>query len=155
MSTAIDTTAKPSNPKDIIGSDKIPYHLWPETATILGSLGLLDGALKYGRSNWRECGVKISIYVDALRRHTDAFFEGEDIDPDSGIPHYAHMLACLAILVDADANGKLVDDRQYNPTNGYRKFIDKMTAHVKRMKQKYHDKHPKHYTIADNPKPKE
>jgi hypothetical protein len=146
---AADRTLKASNPKDIIGSDKVPYHLWPEVASILGALGLLDGALKYGRANWREAGVKASIYYDALRRHANAWFEGEDIDPDSGLPHFAHMLACIAILVDADANGKLVDDRQYNPTNGYRKAIDLLTAHVKRIKAVHAAKHPKHYTIAD------
>lgn len=133
----------------MIGSDKIPYHLWPESATILGSLGLLEGALKYGRANWRESGVKISIYIDALRRHANAYFECEDADPDSGLDHRAHMLACIAILIDAEANGKLVDDRQYNPTNGYRKWIDRMTSHVKRLKDKYKDKTPKHWTIQD------
>lgn len=44
---------KPTNPKDIIGCNKIPMHLWPETATMLGAMALLDGMLKYGRSNWR------------------------------------------------------------------------------------------------------
>ena len=34
---------KPTNPKDAIGSDKLPLHLWPSTATALGCLGLLDG----------------------------------------------------------------------------------------------------------------
>lgn len=141
--------SKPTNPKDIIGSDKIPFHLWPETASILGSLGLLEGALKYGRANWREAGVRASIYYDALRRHMNAWFEGEDADPDSGLPHEAHMLACIAIIIDAKAAGKFVDDRQYRG-RGYRAFIDKMTAHVKRIKAKYADRAPKHWTIQDN-----
>lgn len=147
-----DQTSKASNPKDMIGSDKIPYHLWPETATIMGSLGLLDGALKYGRGNWREAGVKASIYVDALRRHTDAWFECEDTDPDSQLHHFCHMLACMGILADAYANDTLIDDRQFNPKNGYRRFIDKMTEHVKRLKGVHASKTPKHYTIADNKK---
>lgn len=139
---------KPTNPKDAIGSDKIPMHLWPETATVLGALGLLDGALKYGRSNFREIGVRASIYVDAAKRHLNAYFEGEDADPDSGLPHLAHALACLAILVDADAAGKLNDDR--NVRGGYRGLIDKLTPHVKRLKALHASKSPKHYTIADN-----
>src|SRR5436309_1036894 len=102
---------KPTNPKQAIGSDKLPYHLWPETATILGALGLLDGALKYGRTNWRAAGVKASIYYDATRRHMTAWFEGEDIDPDSGLHHFAHALASIAILADAMAAGRLNDDR--------------------------------------------
>ena len=104
---------KPSNPKDILGSDKIPLHLWPQTATVLGALALLDGTLKYGRGNFRAVGARASIYVDALGRHVSAWFEGEDVDPDSGLPHMAHALSCIAILVDAEACGKLTDDRQY------------------------------------------
>lgn len=138
---------KPSNPKDAIGSDKLPLHLWPETATIMGALGLTEGMLKYGRANWRAAGVRASIYYDACRRHLNAWFEGEEADPDSGLPHLAHALACLAIVVDAQAAGMLVDDRQVR--GGYRPFIDAMTAHVKRLKAKYADRTPKHYTIAD------
>lgn len=139
------TESKLSNPKDLIGSDKIPFHLWPETATALGSLGLLDGALKYGRGNFRAVGVRASIYYDALRRHVNKWFEGEDVDPDSGLPHLAHALACLAILVDAQAANKLTDDRQY--PGGYVDYIASLTPHVKRLKDKYKDRpQPVHYT---------
>jgi 5'(3')-deoxyribonucleotidase len=145
--TVVDTV-KQSNPKDSIGSDKIPLHLWPETATVLGSLGMLDGALKYGRSNFRAIGVRYSIYLDAIRRHSSALLEGEDLDPDSQIHHLGHVLASAAILVDAMAADKLVDDRNYQ--GGYRSWIDKMTVHVKRLKDKHKDRNPKHYTIQDN-----
>jgi len=138
---------KPTNPKDIIGGDKIPFHLWPETATIMGALGLLDGALKYGRANWRVAGVRTSIYYDALRRHMNKIFEGEELDPDSGLPHYAHALACLAILVDAKAAGLLVDDANY--PGGYTKLLGEMTPHVKRLKEHHKEKHPHHYTAKD------
>jgi len=138
---------KNTNPKDMIGCDKIPLHLWPVTATIMGSLGLLDGMLKYGRSNYREAGVRASIYNDAALRHIAAWFEGEDIDPDSGLPHMAHALACIAIIVDAQTKGLLTDDRMY-PTE-YRKFVNEMTPHVKRLKELHKDKRPKHWTIQD------
>lgn len=143
---------KPTNPKDAIGSEKLPVHLWPETATMLGCLGLLDGALKYGRSNYRAIGVRASIYYDAVRRHTTAWFEGEDIDPDSGLPHLAHALASLAIIVDAQAKGALNDDRMY-PTD-YRKWIDSLTPHVSRLKELHKDKSPHHYTRQDELLPK-
>ena len=142
------TRTKPTNPKDAIGSNKMPVHLWPETATLLGSLALLDGALKYGRSNFRAIGVRSSIYYDAARRHLTAWFEGEDLDPDSGVPHLGHALACLAILVDAEAAGKLNDDRM--APGGYRKLIDALTPHVERLKAAHADKSPKHYTLADS-----
>lgn len=145
----MDDTSKATNPKDAIGSGKIPLHLWPETATILGSLGLLDGMLKYGRLNWREAGVRASIYVDAAKRHLNAWFEGEDLDPDSGLPHFAHALACIAILVDAQAANNMVDDRQYNGA-GYRRLVEAMTPEVQKAKDRHAEKNPKHYTIQDN-----
>ena len=138
---------KPTNPKEALGSNKLPLHLWPETATVLGALGCLDGALKYGRSNWRACGVRASIYYDAARRHINAWFEGEDTDPDSGLPHAAHALACLAIVVDAEAAGRLTDDRMV--AGGYRVLVDKMTPHVARLKALRAEERPHHYTIAD------
>lgn len=141
---------KPTNPKDAIGTNKIPFHLWPETATILGCLGLLDGMLKYGRANWREAGVRWSIYYDAMRRHMNKRHEGEIIDPDSGLPHMAHVLACAAIIADAEAAGQLVDDSQYvGPVNGYTTLITAMTPHVARLKEVHKDKNPHHYTAAD------
>jgi hypothetical protein len=148
---------KPTNPKDAIGCDKLPLHLWPTTASVLGALGLLDGALKYGRANWRATGVRASIYYDAARRHLDKWFEGEDCDPvedengnavGSGLPHLAHALACLAIIVDAQSAGKLNDDRMY-AGNGFRELLKDMTPHVKRLKALHAGKNPHHYTIAD------
>ncbi|MEW6460395.1 MAG: dATP/dGTP diphosphohydrolase domain-containing protein [Pseudomonadota bacterium] len=142
---------KDTNPKDVIGSQKLPLHLWPTTATAMGCLGLMDGALKYGRANWRAAGVRASIYFDAANRHLAAWFEGEVVDPDSGLPHLAHALACLAIIVDAEAAGLLVDDRQV--PGGHRKLVDSLTQHVRRLQDVHADRSPKHYTIADGPKP--
>lgn len=140
---------KPTNPKDAIGSDKLPLHLWPMTASAAGAVALLDGMLKYGRSNWREAGVRVTIYVDALERHVTAYLEGEECDPDSGLPHLWHALACLGILVDADAAGKLVDDRNYNGA-GWRPFVEALTPHVARLKEKHAHRSPRHFTIGDN-----
>lgn len=138
---------KDTNPKDSIGCDKMPLHLWPTSATVLGTLGLLDGASKYGRANWRVAGVRASIYYDALFRHMSAWFEGEDYAADSGVHHLGHALACLAIITDAMACGKLVDDRMF--PGEFRAFLDKHTPEVKRVKALHSEKHPHHYTIAD------
>lgn len=138
---------KPTNPKDIIGSDKLPLHLWPTTATALGSIALLEGALKYGRTNWRPIGVKASVYYAALNRHMNAWWEGEEVAPDSQIDHLGHAIACLAILIDAKATGNLNDDRMY--PGKYNEFVEALAPHVKRLKEKYKDKQPRHYSIGD------
>lgn len=145
--TEVGHGLKPTNTKDIVGSDKLPLHLWPTSAKALGALALLDGMLKYGRSNFRADGVRASIYYDATNRHLDAWFEGEDVDPDSGLPHLAHALACIAVLVDAQEAGKFTDDRLF-PAN-YRALADALTPHVARLKAKHAGRDPKHYTIND------
>ena len=140
--------SKQTNPKDICGSDKIPFHLCPETVTTAISLALLEGMLKYGRSNWRAVGVRASIYYDALRRHMNSWLEGEDFDADSGLPHLFKAAACVAILIDATEAGKLNDDRMI--AGGYIEMLKKYTPNVKRLKELHKDKNPKHYTIKDN-----
>jgi hypothetical protein len=139
---------KLTNPKQFAGSAKLPLHLWPETASAMGCIALLDGALKYGRSNFRTSGVQATIYTDACKRHINAWLEGEDCAEDSGVPHLAHALACLAILVDAQAAGVLNDDRMV--AGGYHQLVEDLTPHVNRLKELYKDKQPKHYTIKDN-----
>lgn len=141
-------TTKPINPKDLIGCDKVPIHLWPSTATLMGSIGMLNGMLKYGRANYRVVGIRASIYVDAAMRHLYAWFEGEECDPDDGVPHLAAALACIAIIVDAYAADKLEDDRAY--PGGYKKLLGELTPHVRRLKELHAGKEPEHhYTIAN------
>jgi len=137
---------KAQNPKDVVGSTKLPLHLWPTTATAMGSVALLNGALKYGRSNWREIGVRASIYIDACQRHLAAWFEGEHSD-EEGVPHLGAALACLAILIDCEAAGKLIDDRQY--PGGHRELMESLTPVVSRLQALHAGKSPKHYTIGD------
>ncbi len=101
----------PQNPKDITGLQKVPLHLVPPASTIYQALSMADGAKKYGPYNWRENAVIASIYVSAARRHLDAWFDGEELAQDSGVPHLGHALSCLGIIVDALETGNLIDDR--------------------------------------------
>jgi hypothetical protein len=142
-----DFELKQTNPKDLIGSDKFPIHLFPSTAICLGSLAFLEGAVKYGRANWREAGVRASIYYDALNRHMLRWFEGEDIDKDSNLPHLSKALACIAILIDATIKENIVDDRMF-PTN-FEEMLKKYEPEIKKLKEKHKDKNPKHWTIKD------
>jgi hypothetical protein len=72
---------------------------------------MFSGAQKYGRRNFRDSTIKATTYVGALRRHVNAFASGEDIDPDSGEPHLAHIRACCAVLMSAQDAGTYDDDR--------------------------------------------
>ena len=147
----MENTKSSTNPKDAIGSVKLPLHLWPTEATAMGCLGMLEGDLKYGLNNYVSGdGVIGSIYIDACRRHLDAWESGEEVTDDTGTPHLGNALATLAILVKAQAHGKLIDDRNYDPKGSYRKLINKLTPHVARLKAMFKDHRPKRWTIADN-----
>lgn len=136
---------KDTNPKAAFAANKVPLHLWPAIASAMGAMGLLDGACKYGRSNWRHSGVRASTYVDALARHANDWFEGNDIDPDSRLHQFCHMLACCAILVDAWAQGKLVDDRMYRGAAGHRAKMQELSKLVPEVRERYADKNPTQY----------
>jgi hypothetical protein len=140
---------KPTNPKDAIGSNKVPLHLFPTTARTAGAIAFLNGACKYGRSNFRAVGVRASIYYDAASRHLDAWFEGEEHDPDDGVHHLSAAIACIAILIDARAADKLNDDRMIH--GGYRQHMADTLPEVRRLKALHESYNPKHYTINDTP----
>ena len=105
------TETKRTNPKDAIGATKTPFHLNPPIAAAEQAAVHLHGALKYGVYNWREAGVRTSIYIDAIYRHLMKFQEGEDYDDESHAHHLAHIMACCAIVLDSRALENLEDDR--------------------------------------------
>jgi len=125
---------KPSNPKDAIGCKKPPLSVLPAPAMYVAALALLDGACKYRRHNWRVAGVRTSVYYDAAMRHLTRMWEGEDVDPESGIPHLGHAMACLIILLDAQLAGKLTDDRPpaLDPT-----WMKKIQGHVDELLKRH------------------
>lgn len=102
---------KPSNPKDAIGVTKPPMSTVSATVSHEVGVGMLEGALKYGRHNYRVIGVRSSIYYDAAKRHLDKWWEGEDIDPDSGLSHITKAICSLYVLRDAMIQDMLNDDR--------------------------------------------
>lgn len=137
------------NPKDKIGSTKIPLAIVSEIAVAEEALALVEGGCKYGDYNYRGTAVRASIYMHAARRHLACWFNGEERDPVTGVHHLGSARACLGILLDAQAIDKLVDDRP--PSNPQIKAIlDGLEAKVKHLQQMHADKSPKHWTIADN-----
>jgi len=101
-----------ADPKAAMGVKKDPLNLVPTIALRECSKALANGASKYGEYNWRKGdGIKASVYVAAILRHTTKYIDGEDIDKDSGVEHLAHIMAGCAILLDAKRVGKLIDDR--------------------------------------------
>lgn len=138
---------KDTNPKDAIGQGKVPLHLIPSTAKAHMAMAFLEGALKYGKYNWRVSGVRSSIYLDALQRHVDKWANGEEVDPTTKVHHLASAMACLAILIDAQEIGKLVDDRP--PRADVSALLDGLAEQVLELKELFRDHTPHQHTIKD------
>ena len=68
------------------------------------------GALKYDARNW-ERGYAWSLTYAALQRHANAFWSGEDIDPDSGSHHMVAVAWHALALVEFARTHKEKDDR--------------------------------------------
>jgi hypothetical protein len=100
-----------TDPKGEVGKSKPQLHLIPRVSLEAQAGALQLGAKKYGEANWRYNTVCQSTYISAIMRHTAAFQDGEDLDPESGLSHLGHVMASCAIILDAAKCGTLVDDR--------------------------------------------
>ena len=77
----------------------------PQLSYILDSMPALKdmvdvmefGANKYARNNWQNSFPKDKL-LDSMLRHIDAFYQGEDTDPESGLPHVGHIM-CNAMFL--------------------------------------------------------
>lgn len=128
-------STKPSNPKDSVGIAKVPFSTVPSEVTAEVGLAMMEGALKYGRHNYRAVGVRGSVYYDAALRHLTAWWEGQDIDPDSGLSHLVKCLACLYVLRDSQIMGNWVDDRPPRiPSNDW---VADLNKHAADLLEKY------------------
>jgi hypothetical protein len=114
-----DGSALTDNPKAKIGRTKPGLSCVPMPALFDVGAVLQCGADKYGPFNWRETPVAGSVYFNAALRHLAQWFEGEDIDPESGRSHLAHVAAGMLIVLDAAMHGKLVDDRPQGTPDGW------------------------------------
>lgn len=71
---------------------------------------LTFGAKKYAAHNWRG-GIAYSRLIAAALRHLFAIMRNEDTDPESGLPHTAHLSCCIMFLHWTMTNRKDLDDR--------------------------------------------
>jgi hypothetical protein len=106
-----------NDPKGAAGAAKTPLGLIPPFAMDQIAWAHKLGAEKYGPFNWRDTGVCASTYVNAMMRHLNAWRDGEDLDPESGISHLAHIACSCNILLDADYCDTLQDDRNVLPND--------------------------------------
>lgn len=101
------------NPKDLAATrDKKPQlDLLEHVANIEIARVMETGARKYGRKNFRTIPISATVYIGAIARHVGAWGAGENLDPESGISHLAHIGANVHVLLAAMEAGTFTDNR--------------------------------------------
>ena len=83
----------------------------PYTALVACAEALMVGEKKYSRYNYLQGDLKATRIASAALRHIYAWLAGESHCPVDGQQHLGSVLACVSMLVDLEARGKLRDDR--------------------------------------------
>lgn len=88
--------------------DLIAPSLLEEVARVLEF-----GARKYSDRNWEYPGFRYGRPFASAMRHLWAWWGGEDLDPESGLPHLAHAASCIMFLIEYEKTGAGEDDRPH------------------------------------------
>ena len=96
--------------------NKAPVHLVPSQCIIGVAKVMGFGQDKYDEYNYRKGdGLDYMRLYDAAQRHMLAWSLGEDIDPESGLPHLDHAAASIMMLKDLQSRGGKNDNRPKLP----------------------------------------
>ncbi len=95
------------------------------------------GAKKYTPDGWKD-GFTFRRSMSALLRHAFAVNEGEDLDPESGLPHLAHLICNAEHLLYAwehlYASRPELDDRSLQDKERAKKREEERTT-LKRSRE--------------------
>jgi hypothetical protein len=98
-------------------NDKTQFALIPPEA--LEEIGrvLTFGSSKYGPNDWRHDGdcTEWSRTYSSIQRHLNAFWSGEDLDPETGLNHLSHAATQIIILMMHQKDGNTHMDDRYVP----------------------------------------
>ncbi len=95
---------------DRLNQGKPKWSLVPQSALLPMVQVLEYGAIKYAPHNWRK-GLSVTEICESLKRHLDAFMEGEDNDPESTLSHIGHIQCNALFLSWMMKNKPELDDR--------------------------------------------
>lgn len=132
--SAIDGHRPDSNPKSALGIKKAPIHLVSPISILHEAMAMAEGGMKYGPYNYRVDKVAATVYIAAGMRHMLDWSMGEDKTKDSKLHPLAHAKACCGIILDAEANGSLIDDRFKSPA--YAELVEEMEAMLPLMAER-------------------
>lgn len=96
-----------------IDTDLVPFEL-----IVSAAVGLGLGEFKYDARNF-EKGLSYRSLINSIERHCKSLKDGEEIDADTGIPHFMLIASSTAMLTHNVMQGVVIDDRAKpkNPTH--------------------------------------
>lgn len=115
------------------GTKEARYDLIPIPA--LDALARLygKGAAKYAEHNWR-LGYEWSKSYSAAQRHMAAFWSGENIDPETQVPHVInaafHMFALATYITEHPEFDDRFETNQGAPEPTFQELVSKAFEHV-------------------------
>lgn len=130
---------KNTNPKAAYGDMKVGLSSVPLGPLYALAVAMAEGGMKYGKHNYRVLGCKHSTYLDAAMGHLAAWWEGEDLDPDSGIHHLIKAAACMFVMYDSILMKNDNDDRPVHYPVGVSLRINEA---IGKLKEKYPNPKP-------------
>ena len=95
---------------DRFNEGKPRWSLVPQSSLLPMVRVLEFGTTKYEPFNWTK-GLSITEICESLKRHLDAFMEGEDDDPESKLSHIGHIQCNALFLSWMYENRPDLDDR--------------------------------------------
>ena len=78
---------------------KLRWDLLPLRPVKLAVEVMTKNLDKYGEDNWQRIDRPVDRFYAALMRHITAWRMGENLDPETNLPHLAHALVCVLFLV--------------------------------------------------------
>lgn len=132
--SGLDPVTKDTNPKDALAGFKPRWFSFLPLQVLIGvGKAMFEGGWKYGKHNYRQSGVRASVYVDAaVCGHLMPWMEGEECD-ENGMNHIEKAIASLMVLRDSQINGNWIDDRPLAAKN-FGAHMAAETAHFQEMK---------------------
>lgn len=106
--------------KQSIKVPKLPVNLISPQVTECEAKVLAFGMKKYAANNWMK-GLPVTEILAAIERHTLALKRGENLDPETGLPHECHI-RCETMFL----NWQLHGPRAFE----YNKFDDRVFSQV-------------------------
>lgn len=100
-----------TNPKDLSYGKKPPISLVPPVFIMGVAWCMADGVKKRSAYNWRSAQISAMQTLDKILRHVLACVDGEDLTEDTKLSNLASAAADIAVYMDAQREGSLVDDR--------------------------------------------